>query len=438
MTLHRSLFFLLLVLLPTQLGLHLWPEWSLVLGRRIDYLSPTLFLTDLVAILLVFSWIFEERLPLRLYGERKRLLSRAQIPLFICIVVGVFLNIRYAASPPVAFYGWMRIAELVVLGLYVVRSRVPVAFIILPLSIAAAYSSLLAIAQYILQGSVGGVFWLLGERTFTIDTPGIARFGGCVPVIGSCLFKLRSYATFPHPNVLATFLGSVLLMLFYVFVSSRSFWKRRYGWWYIVTGVLSLGALFTTFSRGAWSMFALGGAVIGLLTLRKNSKKEIRLPLVVFGAVSLFLIAGAYVFRPSLSDATVWERRALNEAAIEMWRSSPFIGVGMGNFIVALPHYTDARGTSVLQPVHNIYLLILSQAGFAGLFLLLWAMLAIGMRVKMLFRSSSKDPRKIVIAPLIMVFFIGSIDHFPLTLQQGQMLLVVLLSSIFSSDDKWS
>ena len=36
-----------LVTIPTQLGLHFWPEWSKVAGIRVDYLSPVLYLTDI-------------------------------------------------------------------------------------------------------------------------------------------------------------------------------------------------------------------------------------------------------------------------------------------------------------------------------------------------------------------------------------------------------
>ena len=42
------LLILFLLLIPTQLGKHFWPDWSSVLGIRIDYLSPTLYLVDIV------------------------------------------------------------------------------------------------------------------------------------------------------------------------------------------------------------------------------------------------------------------------------------------------------------------------------------------------------------------------------------------------------
>ena len=51
--------------------------------------------------------------------------------------------------------------------------------------------------EFIKQASLNGLFWWLGERTFTSSTPGIAK-----AVIDGRLL-MRPYATFPHPNVLA-------------------------------------------------------------------------------------------------------------------------------------------------------------------------------------------------------------------------------------------
>jgi len=43
--------------MPTQLALHFWPSWAHVFGIRVDYLAPTLYLTDLLLIVLIITWI---------------------------------------------------------------------------------------------------------------------------------------------------------------------------------------------------------------------------------------------------------------------------------------------------------------------------------------------------------------------------------------------
>ena len=47
--------FLFLLAIPTQLGRHFWPEWSRVVGIRVDYLSPTLYLVDMFWIIWIGS-----------------------------------------------------------------------------------------------------------------------------------------------------------------------------------------------------------------------------------------------------------------------------------------------------------------------------------------------------------------------------------------------
>src|SRR5579872_3631132 len=54
-----TFFYLLtLLFLPTQLGKHFWPDFTVVEGFRIDYLSPTLYFTDLTFLLSVLILAF--------------------------------------------------------------------------------------------------------------------------------------------------------------------------------------------------------------------------------------------------------------------------------------------------------------------------------------------------------------------------------------------
>ena len=56
MKLYQLLFSLLILLLPTQLGRHFWPSYSFVFGLKVDYLSPTLYLTDIFLVLTLIAW----------------------------------------------------------------------------------------------------------------------------------------------------------------------------------------------------------------------------------------------------------------------------------------------------------------------------------------------------------------------------------------------
>jgi len=162
---HQIFFSLLLILLPTQLGLHFWPEWALVLGRRVDYLSPTLYLTDILIFLtIIFWWI----------TSKPRITHNAKV--IVPFILFAAINIIFADSPIVALYKWAKVLEFGLLGVYIVKTKQTIRSVIIPLTIGVLYSSVIAITQFVLQRSVGGPLWLLGERTFSNQTPGIAQF----------------------------------------------------------------------------------------------------------------------------------------------------------------------------------------------------------------------------------------------------------------------
>src|ERR1035437_8081006 len=76
----KLFFYLLILFLPTQLGKHFWPNSSFVYGLRLDYLSPTLYFTDIL-ILLIFVFSLPQLLQLIKNSSKKYLLG---FVLFFC------------------------------------------------------------------------------------------------------------------------------------------------------------------------------------------------------------------------------------------------------------------------------------------------------------------------------------------------------------------
>ncbi len=423
MSFHKRLFWILLLLLPTQLGFHLWPEWAYVLGRRIDYLSPTLYLTDILIVFILCVWTMESftgivNHELRILKKKKRIhffpISIPYSVFSILLVAFIGANIAFASSPPVAAYKWVKLLEFVGLGWYIIQTKPGIGFLRTPLLIGVAYSSLLAISQFALQHSVGSVWWFLGERTITPDTPGIARFANCLLPIFNCQLLLRPYATFPHPNVLGGFLA-VTLPLF----MTPTFPKRQLHVWKWTVIVLGTIAIILTFSRSAWGVFAVSTAIVAAL-LRRSKRNAL-----VLLSFALVMIGLTVFFRPLALDESVTERSALNTAAITLWLRSPTVGAGLGNFLVDLPGLTSVRHVNFLQPAHNIYLLVLSESGVVGLgvFLIvlgygIWQFLA--------------RPRPPLLVSFIAILLLGVVDHYPVTLQQGQILLTLITALAYS------
>jgi len=148
------------------------------------------------------------------------------------------------------------------------------------------------------------------------------------------------------------------------------------------------------------------GLGITYYVLRKKHKFFIPLLLTT---ISVILFVGTTL---GLQDEAVVVRQQLNAAAISIFHQSPIIGNGLGNFLVQLPDYLVSRTIYFLQPAHNIYLLALAETGIIGFAIFLWV----------LWKAVSNNK---IIIPIVLL---GFVDHYFLTLQQGQLLFTIFLS----------
>lgn len=396
MTWHKKLFWLLILLLPVQLGKHFWPEWSYVFGLRIDYLSPTIFLTDLLIFLILGLWVLE---------KPKIEPGRAFFPP-LSIFIFLWVNSLLAQNSGAAVYKFLKILEFSFLGLYVAKNKIKLSFVVLPLSFSVVYSSLLAVAQFIRQSSLNGLFWFLGERTFNVGTPGIAK------TIFAGRLLMRPYATFPHPNALAGYiLVSLILTLPFIRYKLLAF-----GYW-----LLAVSALAITFSRSTW---LVGLLILGLYLLKKKKIfPACRQAWLILYCLLLMVSFGFYFRFPA--DEAISQRWELAGTAIQMFRSHILSGVGLNNFIVNLPNYWQPKNQILwLQPVHNIYLLIAAEAGIISLLIFLWFLY-------LTFKKLNAKSYPLYIA-LLSILGLGLFDHYWLTLQQTQLLLTIILGFCWS------
>ncbi len=379
-------FFLTLTLLtlPFQLGKHFWPPFSYVWGLPVDYLAPTLYLGDIFLLITVFIFLFYSWGVVKFFKKYWWLLGL------------IVLNIVFALNPQVAFFGWLKILKVALLAWLVFKEKAWVKKS-LPKIIAfwLLLQSFLVLFQFLKQGSIGGWTYYLGERNFSLLTPGIAKI-----VFNNQIF-LRAYGTFSHPNSLA---GFVLLSLFLL-----SFEKKKK----ILTEITYMAGLiclFLSFSRTAW----LAGLIVLFLpkAVRQKTDKKI------FFALLLGLLT-ALVFLTFPNPLAVKERINLAKVSLKVFLAYPFFGVGWDNFLVSLPDFWPfaKEAKIILQPVHNLFLLILSQTGIGGLLLTFWGL--------------KKIIKKKNFSWWLIIFLTGLVDHYWLTLNQNLLLLGVVLGLSF-------
>ncbi len=404
MALHQLFFYLTILLLPTQLGLHFWPDWALILGRRIDYLSPTIFLTDITILITLLLWI----------GSPHKI-TKKQILFFLGSCIYILCNIYFSPSPMIVFFRWIKVIEFSLLGYYIIYTKPSLQKTIFFLSIAMIYSSFIAISQFILQHSIGNTLWYLGERSFDQSTAGIAKVNWCWFTPNRCIELLRPYGTFPHPNVLAGFLIISICMILY---------HKKNSVLHNSALVISVIALVLTFSRGIWLI-----GIIGIITILGLRFKKTIPQILLFIILTCFIcisIAFPYFYALFNNNESVILRSELSIAAIEMWKSYPLIGVGLNAFLTQLPTYLSSRYIYFLQPPHSIYLLLLSELGIVGISFIGWLLYKLITKLLLL-------PNKIPLVILLVFGLLGSFDHFLITLQQGQLLTTIILTLGFLS-----
>jgi hypothetical protein len=171
---------------------------------------------------------------------------------------------------------------------------------------------------------------------------------------------------------------------------------------------------------GIVATFSLG-AVIGLFF---NRLPKYFIYLLILISLLLPLIS-IQLLNMNFPD-NIADRLILFVASGQMISKHLLFGVGLNNFIIGLTQITVNSGRVwLLQPVHNIVSLILSELGIAGLGLVILGV------TKVYLKMNKKY------LPIFMFIFItGLFDHYWLTLQQNLLLLSVVFGLAFrtSSD----
>ncbi len=397
------LFFLVLLFLPTQLGKHFWPEFAAVYSLPIDYFSPTVYLWDLLLLGLIIVWI------IRLLSQEKSYALSLSSRLLIIFLISSGISLVVANNPGA---GVVRLLQYLLVGFFgfylsqlswtQISTELP-----RPLTIAFGGELLLSMLQFFHNGSIG--LWILGERSFRITTPAIAKFN----FLG--VEMLRPYATFSHPNVLAGYIVIITSLLSAFLGSTRKIWQ-------LVLAFFSSTSLLMTSSRPAIVVH-----FVVLFWRLKTHFKAFALTLFVVLLPFLFVRFGSLVSYDSLS---VTRREDLAYASWQLVSSSPVFGVGLNNFISAAASLPMISGESrFLQPVHTIFLLQLAETGIVGF---LGFIGLVGVPIYKLWKNRTDAFAKVLLGCWGSLLFLGLFDHYFLTLPQGLRLLFLLWGLSFA------
>jgi hypothetical protein len=245
-----------------------------------------------------------------------------------------------------------------------------------------------------------GIWQFLTQSTFANKWLGVAIHpltqAGTSVVLTSAGKWLRAYAGQVHPNVLGGLLVITCLATVWVYLENVKFNQPAGGQnakWFLVLYIIQLVGLFFTFSRGAWLALFVTLIIWFFISSGKN-KRSLIFPrhLVGDGNVHLyrnvaiitfltFVALGVLYWQPTvgrLVGGSKLEQQSINERVGSVGESRGLLkeswwrGVGMGNYTVALINFEPGYASYRYQPVHNIFILILTELGVVGLLLFLW------------------------------------------------------------------
>lgn len=415
--LEELIFLLILLLLPTQFGRHFWPNFSYISGVRIDYLSPTIYVTDILVFILLIL-VFIKFFKISLLKSLKK--NRTLVKHLFLITVFLIINILFSKNILPSLYGAVKLLECIFFALFTFYKIKKIRFnlLLFIFSIGIIFESLLSIAQYVKQESIGGIFYFFGERTFTGLTPGIAN----VSINGELI--LRSYGTFSHPNVLAGF-----LLLILTFILFNLNFKKIITSFYLCAIILGTVAVILTFSRIAILFWMLSIFIFVFSKIRSDFKYKISLLLILILTVLVsFIFYSPFYLRfmqSSFFEDAVVLREKLIISGFEEFLKSPIIGTGLNNYF---SNVVTAGNVFIFQPVHNIFLLTLIQTGILGFSYFIWIL-------HKAFANIIKRKSSYLKLIFLYIILIGLFDHYFLTLQQGQLLFSYFMGIFLAKHD---
>jgi len=415
--LNLSKFFLyaFVFLLPFQINVVVYTNTVFEGGNFNPFTSVFIYFTDFIFLFALIFWaiaIFKHEFKEKFtYGS-----PYIFILLFLFLIFGE-ISLLFAHDQWLTFNIVIRIVQFILMYFYIVNKTVKLETLINVFLATVTLQAVIAIFQYLLQGSIGLGF--LGESQIGPDVAGVAKIDiddGKV---------IRPYGTLPHPNILAGYLLTGIFLAYYKIRQKKTIA-------YVVAGILG-AAFILAFSRGAFLAFLISALVYFSV---KNSKLPIKyifligVFLVFF--VVLFNLEQSFFSRLLFTDAESFNDRVTYfNISKSIFYHNPF-GVGLGNFTFNLPDYTALKlAPWQFQPVHNAYMLMLNEIGILGAFsfVALFVSFAAGVFLKMKKAVGNlKTLGPILLAIISSIFVVGMFDHYTASLYQGMALLFLIFA----------
>lgn len=338
---------------------------AMIGGQEWEYGSLSIYLTEaLLLLLVVFAFIAHRKNSQEEWHYRgRRAMNIFLLPGFL-ILVTLALSF-FAMNQEIAFSATWRLLE-----------GVAILYILNELTYSVHTLAWWFVGSAVVQ-SVLAMFQFFSQHINASSILGLAakypEIAGVSVVETTGERFLRAYGSFPHPNVLAAFLGLALIFTLGLLFAFRNKWER-----YCVLAVVPLlsFAMVLTFSRAGALFMVISISVIFIYLLTNKMQVLFRLacrwliafilPIILFAVLNQNIFFERYL-SPSIADsASVTDRLSQYQEARLLIADNWLKGVGIGNYTYAISQRHPELGGASLQPIHNILLLSLVELGVFG------------------------------------------------------------------------
>ncbi len=391
------LLWLSLFLIPWQLRHTV--HFDYVNGGYFEYGSMHIYAQQIVVIALLGCWLIRSRLRPVVIVPSLALTA---------LVIWMGLTAFWARDLGVAVYSFLNWMLALLWIIYITSNEVSSKDLIRPFVWGVTLQAGIGILQFMANGSLG--LRVLGESVLDPLVRGVPV------VVSEGTRQLRAHGFLPHANAFGGFLVLGLIGLTV---------QGKIG---IELAVQAVG-LVVAFARSAWLGLGVAFVAIAAAVGRRAAR-----PMVEIGLV--FLISMAFLYNYALARVTVegpLEVRSVQEriAGLDTWREviqdGWVVGLGIGNYPLELVRRSPDLEAWAYQPVHNAFLLHGAELGVIGLLLFLWLAWEVWRK---LLREGPNTGHIMILA----LWVIGLVDHWPITLEQGRM--VVFLALVLTFLDK--
>lgn len=399
-----SLLYILITLplnLTYQLPVHVlfFNTDAYVSGIYTNYLVPTLSILDLGLLLLVASYIYE-------YGWKHiQVIFHKYIFYLIPFVIFIILQGILRLDLNSLLNGGRLILDIISL------------LFLLDYLKTQKHSNLynyvlwISIVSVLIQGVIGVIQFMHGSSlglSMLGESQVVSGMQGSSFVTLNSEVFLRAYGTFPHPNILGGYFVMNVLLGIFLYSKSSSFYKKLS----ILLIILSSIFVTLTFSRIS-ILLVLGIIFVTLLQWLVRGK--------VFSFTPLLFVE-RFTNLMSGNDTSWSDRVNLMKSSLSVIKNNLLFGTGLGNFTKGMEGSipTTVNGVLLIQPVHNVLLLMIAELGIVG------SLLYVLLLGKILLSNISKMNwfKWVVVLTLIVI---GCFDHYLFSLPQGVVIGGILL-----------